>query len=761
MSKTVSLHWYNSLQDKILSAIDNTIATPVHNEQVIWDLEHQEPCPGPDVQHPYPSINDSPYAALSKGSVIFLALFGIIFSLAVTFYRKLRRQENASQYHFFAQLQDDAELKKLLSSNSSVVSEYDIHLSIAYFYNPDIPAFILWIRRKWASMTNDNRLQDLQSYFNFMTKQPKKNKALLLEASYKKINEKLAEFITNKKIYGTWKAKKQTEKWTIEPEANFENLQAWLEKKALPETNKSHAKQNTKTVWQLILDFIEIRLQELGGASFVYWIGVFVFYFLPGLGIVGGVVLPPILIASAFLLAVWATKIYATWHRKQEKFNIANINNNGDPQASAMFLQLVKQQLLMDNLFIQRTATEGTPIDPANSGYVKVKFREKSREEGEEETRYEESKLCKDIRETLKRRSDFRFVWSFFNGFVGGCFTIFFSFWLLGSILSLFISLSPVVVFSITLGLGLVYGIYSAVKYYNHTMQMLLGEKAKFVKLVKEGETFEIPNISLRECDRFFRSGKVQAMGWTAVKQVCNRAWTGFVRFGTGLLFFRLLPWGTVATILTALNMGALPAFSPLLIIMLTGGLFFAGWHVWQYHCVSKENQATRVMRFLLHYPARLKMQSAQAILLDKTEADEEHHESTKELSQELIFESSINDTKTYVSSSKQKPIQIDIIRNRQPLERVRRVSGSAPSLVSLENTTLQNKPGSMQFLDIKNKSPLMRKRSNSTPVEMQTKKPNDYKKNEELKLNRHIIFEKKAASVSKNQLSSSLACSH
>lgn len=604
MPKLIFLNWYTRFQNEVLSAIDNTIATPFNNEQVIWDLKYQEPCPGPDVEHPYPSVNGSAQAPLLKGSVAFLALFGIFFSLFVTFYRKIRTQENRSHYHFFAQLQRD-EFEKLTLQNRKVnatLTPFEHLHAVAYFYNPDISPLVLCLRRTWAFLRGDPHFERLQSYLKTRIaskpriKRPLK-KEIVLRELYEEISGKLALFITSKKNYGEWGATKQKNgRWIVRPAPQSDELQAWLAKNKPMQSEKSDVaiKKKKANVWQSILSFIEVRLQELGAASFVYWIGVFTFYFLPGIGIVSGAVLPPIVIACGFLLAVWCTKAYRARLSNLQELDIAN---NNEEQDSGAFFELIKQRMRLDQLLTQE-ASESVNDLPMKS-IKKVKYRD--------------SRVCKELKAVLKKKHDFRFVWTIFNGFVGGCFTIFFSFWLLTATLGLFLTLNPVIVLGVTLGIGLIYGLYTAVTQYKNAMHELKDEKAKYKKVkikyaeVEEKyENSEFPDLSLREYDRLFRCGELNSTTWTLVKQICNRAWVAFIRFGTGFLFFRLLPLATTATVLTALGIMAAPAFLPTLIVLCAGGLFFAAWHMWQYHYMSHAARASNVMHVLLNLPEKV-----------------------------------------------------------------------------------------------------------------------------------------------------------
>ena len=587
MPENAFLTWYEILQDKILSAIDNLIATPVNNLIFFLSMKNNDPAPGPDAKHPYPPINNSRDQVEFKELALVGAILSVMGSIVISFYKRSREKESISNYFFFERL-------------FPIMGNEDfIHLrSAAYFYNPDIYPIVLWMRRSWAFLTANSDFENLEKYLNERTKN--RAKEIVLKDIYKKINEQLALFITEQKKYGEWSVEEKAGEWFIKPSGDY--LKAWRKKKEVQDNESStHLKEEEtkRTAFSSIVNSINSRLDELGRASFAYWIGVFIFYFLPGVGVAAsGIVWPPILVAGLFLVAIWATKSYASSCGNNKQLGIDVSDKENEQKTTIEFIAAVKYQILLDALLKQERK-----IDTLS--YKKVKFRERSKE----------SKLCKDIRNVLNRRSDLRFVRAIFNGFVIGCFTIFFSSWLLNSaallVIGLFVTLSPAtlalvaaVVALVTLSLGLAYGIYLAVQKYNEEMVGLLDAEAKFLKLQKKYSDIEIPNISLRECDRLFRRGTTNPSGWTFTKQFFKRVWTGAIRLGTGMLFLKLLPLGTTTIVLYALyGIAVIPAFYPMLVVMLAGGLLFSGWHIWQYHCASKEGQALRIMDFFLNRP--------------------------------------------------------------------------------------------------------------------------------------------------------------
>ncbi len=672
MPENAFLSWYKILQDKILSAIDNLIATPINNLIFFLSMRHKDASPGPDAKHPYPSINNSRYALEYKELLLFSAILSVIGSVVVSFYKKLRDTESTSNYFFFERLccllgkDKDEDIIRLRTA--------------AYFYNPDIPPIVLWIRQSWALLTGNLEYKSLEDYLKQNKKRQSKEK--LLKEIFKEINQQLALFITEQKKYGEWDIEKKAGEWSIKPSADY--LSAWQkQKKAQENINIPHFndKKIKKTFFSSTFAFINSRLDELGRASFAYWIGVFIFYFLPGACVVTGIVWPPILVAVLFLAAIWATKIYASSCGNNKQFKVCVFDDT--QKVTTEFLAAVKNQLLLDLLKQEK--------DNGALRYEKVKFKERTKK----------SKLYKEIRKVLDLKSLFRAVKAIFNGFILGCFIIFFSSWLLSSaallLVGLFVVLSPatlslvgVTVALATLGLGLVYGIYMAVQKYKEEVIALLDAETKLSKLQETCSDVEIPNISLRECDRLFRRGTIRPSGWTFTKQFFKRLWTGAIRLGTGVLFLKLLPLGTITALYAFYGIAVIPPFYPMLVIMLAGGLFFSACYIWQYHCESKEGQALRIMDFFLNRPYNTKSSrfSSPPTMIENN--NKNNSQPRYRLSNELLNENERNFKNSFNTKSGASTPREQTVGWTGKIELSRRIS-SHPCLEQLNLASTQN----------------------------------------------------------------------
>ncbi|MGC1854025.1 MAG: hypothetical protein WA659_01430 [Candidatus Aquirickettsiella sp.] len=548
-------NFWDKFLNYFISPVDSTVATPVNNVEFIYDQGNQRRYPGPDANHPYPNINDSPSAAFIKGGIATLGFMSVIGAIIIKFYQRLRKKEMHSHYFFFERLPD---IKEWLKRRPESECSPEILLAAAYYSNPDLPPVVLWWRRSWASLTRSSDYVALKKYLQAKSTIGKETKNNLKEI-YQQINENFALYISEKKEYDQWEAKEKDGKWIVRRKASPTSIAGSNESSPRP----SKAEKN-KTIGQKVWNFIDERINELALASFAYWIGVFIFYLLAGVGVIGVVVWPPILIAGVVLAGLWITKVIQ--HQKKSVLNSHHLIHEDD---DTRLLEEIKHQLLIESLSQQ-----------------KVNFKN--------------SKLYNDIGKTLQKRQRMIFVGCIFNGFIGGFFKISFSSWLIFAALGLVVTLNPLglaIVAVATLVLSIAYGIYSAMKNYKSQIS-LLELKNKQLTVLKENDA-EIPDISLREYDRLFRRGKPDNSIWSTTKQLLKRAWVGLIRLGTGILFLKLTGFGVTTAILGVLGITAGIAALPLIGILLAGGLIFAGWHIYQYHLESQERQLDHVMNSL------------------------------------------------------------------------------------------------------------------------------------------------------------------
>lgn len=541
-----------------IAPVDNTVATPVNNFEFMDDLKNHLAYPGPNASDPYPNINDTPNAASMKGGIATLGVVSVIGAVTIKFYQRLRKKEMHSHYFFYERL---SAIKAWLKVRPESKCSPEILFAAAYYYNPDLSPLVLWFRR-WASLARSSDYLELKKYLQDQSTTGKKTQDSLKEL-FQQINENFALYISEKKEYGHWIAEEKDGKWIVRRKASPASIAGSNESNPL----RSKTKKN-KTLGQKVWNFIDERINELGLASFAYWIGVFIFYLFAGVGVIGGaVVFPPIIIAGVVLAGVWITKVIQ--HQKESALNFHHLIHEDD---DTRLLEEIKNHLLIESL-----------------SQKKVNFKS--------------SRLCNDIEKTLQKRQRMIFVGCIFNGFIGGCFKISFSSWLIFAALGLVVTFNPLglaIVAGGTLVLGIAYGIYSAWRNFKSQVSLHEGNVSQLNTLKKDN--FEIPDISLREYDRLFRRGKPDNSFGSTTKQFLKRAWIGLTRVGTGILLLKLTGFGVATAILGALGITAGIAALPLIGILAAGGLIFAGYYIYQYHLESQERQLDQVMNSL-SYP--------------------------------------------------------------------------------------------------------------------------------------------------------------
>lgn len=567
----------------IIGPVDNSIATPFNNGVFISDLETKQAYPGPDAKHPYPSINSSPDASFIKGGVLGLAIFSILTAIIVFFYKKIRKKEGHSHYFFFEKAPD---IESFLSENKSLYS-HQVLLAAAYFYNPDLPYFVLRWRRSGAWITRHKNYLALQKHLKTQASEGKTKENAIREIQ-EEILKNLALYFSEKEEYGKWVAKETHGKLRIQPTENtppilenWNDFQKETQKEAQEKAQEAAQKAilpKKKSVGKKISDFIEARLDELGIGSYAYWIGVFIFYLFAGVGVTAaGIVWPPIVIAGSVLLLLWTSKIidYFYYQPIQAKSTSNNRPDEPTPQTEDENTILVLETIQQN---IQQNALSEKKIP------------------------LKDSKLKKDIDKTLLKTRDLLYVWPIFNGFLKGLFTVLFVGWLLTAALGLIVTLNPIgaAILAVTiLALAIAYGLYMTVKNYQTNNLEITTREQEWGNLQNIYENNLIPDISLQEYDRLLRRNSADKTLGTSIKQFFKRTWVGFSRIGTGILFLKLTGLGITNPVCLALGITVSAPFFPMLGIFLGAGAFFAAWHIYQYQLESQQDKIDRVVKSL------------------------------------------------------------------------------------------------------------------------------------------------------------------
>ncbi len=141
----------------------DALATPFNNAELLYDLKAHVPYPGTDIRDPYPNINDLSHAQTITASVFASGILFVLGNFIIQSYRKIRHKKGLSLYSFFEKYSDiGVYLKTQAKDNDNYPPE--ILQAIAYYYNPDLPAFVSWRRRSWVWIIQSRRYLSVQGY---------------------------------------------------------------------------------------------------------------------------------------------------------------------------------------------------------------------------------------------------------------------------------------------------------------------------------------------------------------------------------------------------------------------------------------------------------------------------------------------------------------------------------------------------------------------------------------------------------------------
>jgi hypothetical protein len=551
--------------DNALGMLDELVATPMANANaILGDLGSKF----------YDIVNTCKNTALWHGLIGAGVGVSAFIGFCVSFYRRLRDKEKTSHFFWFKRLlysSGKAEILKLLNKLKGE-NDFDTEslITAAHFYSPDISRFVSWKRRVFCRGEKRKKLKLLQEEF-----EKEKSKKIVLARLFNEIS-KITISILNQNAGSDIFECKNRDSTDKSEKADYSI-----------ELTESYKKKFFTTE---LLNEIELEkrpsltaalLRAVGDASFIYWIVVFIFCLAP-VGIVGGISVPPLIIAFGFLIARLGIITY-----QFGKGTFDENNNSVDDSA--------QKEAILEGKLIELYKREAFI---KSNGIKKVSFIG--------------SELQKDLGEMLRKRDDhFSKFHVKLNGFVEGCFLPFFAIWLFSDLFTVLtwvaIGASPAApvligIAIITLLLGVGYGIYSARKAAD-------AQEARYKELERkiaylEQQNVQIADLSLQAYDRLLRRYSLEEPLWTRVKKALNRTWVIIKRLGTGSLVFRLVIWGTITACVGALIPSALVA--PIAIPFIVGfAVFFAASYYCAYNAESKLKQAEEVVDHL-YYKRRL-----------------------------------------------------------------------------------------------------------------------------------------------------------
>lgn len=574
-----------------LSSLDEVVATPFFNVGILENACNQD-------FKLFDAINKSKYAGYADGTLAGLGLFAISLGVYVVKYCQLREIEKNSNYFYFVRLfkmYNEEIIKNAMGAiaqdgfGSTRLINYEHLLAAAYFYPPDISKFACWRRRFFSSGKKRKQLKALNKLFE---KKPKKE---TIDKLHEQVNEKLSRLLNNYTRIEKFEKKLYKNNWTIGLSKKYEDkfLSSDRVTSYLSESLRVTLKENQDKKNK---NFIPAILAALGQASFIYWILMFIFCFIPIAPVVSTAMISvtPLFIALCgalpVLLFIELKNAYKTYITKKNKTS-NEIEVKGQHVLEKKVVNLDKQ-----NMFVALLKAEGL------SSTVEL-YR---------------SPLMKGLHRVLENRR-YSKCHAIFVGFLDGCFLPLFTAWLFldatKAILTFALCPAGVALTSFTpIGLfaaaivaggvllaGISYGIYSAYKANRVHEDKFNALQHKIYLLEKELPNKKVLNKSLQEYDRILRRYSDERPVWTNVKKGLSRLTVLIKRLGTGSLVFRLVIWAPITAVVAACGT-VIPAFFPIILIVgiATGAFFAASWFLHAYNLESKTMQAGRVLEHLV-----------------------------------------------------------------------------------------------------------------------------------------------------------------
>ena len=617
-----------------LYSLDEVVATPAANVKVI-----DEACNASNKNFNFfrDVINNNTYVAYIDGAFASLGLFAVSIGIYVIQYCKLREIERNSNYFYFSRLFKTCTEEEIKNKMGEIEQDnpipedpitYEYLRTVAYFYPPDISKIACWRRRFFASGKERKQLKALNK---FLKKNPKISKEEMLDKLHKKILIQVCQLLNNEAELENFQIKGEKNNWTIGLTDNyakifFNHIHHLIKKNSKTTLEENKDKKNK--------NFIPPILAALGQASFIYWILMFIFYFIPiapavtaalisviPLGIALGAALPLLLIFK--IINIYqryntdkdlTEEIIETQHKQMLEKKLVKLNKQ------KIFLGCLKNKNVDSSIGLK-----GSP-------------------------------LMEDLKKVIKNRHFIKY-YALCMGFLEGCFLPLFAGWLFldGTKVILTYALCPAavplasftpigliataIIAGITLLIGISYGIYSAYKA-NQVHEAKFDDlQFKINVLELEVPNNKVLNKSLRDYDRLLRRFSDELPIWTNIKKGLNRFLVIIKRLGTGSLVFRLVMWGSITAIYAAVVAStAVPAFFPIILIIGTAICAFvlAAGYLFSYNLESKTIQAGNIVEHLV--------QSEQLSWIDKqlsenlVEIKFENQFITHEFSQENVL---------------------------------------------------------------------------------------------------------------------------
>lgn len=611
-----------------LCSLDELVATPSINVSVI------ESACDKDFKF-FDAINNSKFVGFIDGGLVVLGVCASFINIYVIKYCTLREAERNSNYYYFYQLSKlfNEEVKKELDKidqykkNSDHPITYP-HLITAAHFNPnDIPKTACFRRRLFASKEERKQLNDLNELL----------KKYSNEEILKIISEQVCKLLNHEAGLNIVKIKEDNNNWTIGLSENyaknfFNHVYPLIA--ANSETTLNEIKRDKR--YKRIIASI---FSALAQTSFIYWILLFIFYFIPIAPVVT-VALISVIPLGISLCVVLPLLLIINLIKANQTFNISQnmkketIETQHKHMLEKKLVLLTKQIVFLK--FQERKAASSTVV-------------------------LKNSLLMKKLQAAIKNRRYSKYH-AICLGFLEGCFLPLFLGWVFLDATKVILtyalcpstvaltSFTPIglvvtaIITGVTLLIGISYGVYLAGKAKKAHEKRFDDLENKIKVLVDERGN---KKILQEDYDRMLRRFSDEQPFWTNIKKGLNRSMTIIKRLGTGSLVFRLVMWGPITAIYAAVvASSAVPAFFPIILIIGTalGALAIASWYLFAYNLESKTTQVERVMEYYVQSEQLIEINKELSVsLLESLETQESSLEVLMPSSKNLVV--SENDT--------------------------------------------------------------------------------------------------------------------
>lgn len=458
----------------------------------------------------------------------------------------------------------------------------------AYFYQPDISPIASWRRRFFTSKTKKRQKQALDTFLNSMLGELNKK---IIEQVCNLLNSEVYELVDEPEFkYFTIK-KNLRNNWVIALDEKYKEKFFIQVGHLIKDNSNTTVKKNLEKKNNIIMPV----LSALGQSSFIYWVLLFIFYFIPTAPVVTTAMISIVPLSLSLLVALPLLLI----------FNIikANKTYNVNKKMTNEIIENQHKEMLEKKL---------TCLNKQN---LYVKFTQNK--ETLSTINLKDSSLLKKLHAVMNKRRFSKFH-AKCMGFLDGCFLPLFVGWVLLDATKVILTyalcpatvaltnftpiglLASAVIAVVVLTIGISYGIYKAREEGKKHDIRFNDLEAKINALEKEGGD---KLILEEDYDRILRRFSTTKPLWTDLKKGINRCMAVIKRLGTGSLVFRLVLWSPLMAIYAAIVVSStVPTFFPIVLIIgtLIGAFALASWYLYAYNVESKTTQAQRIVEYFV-----------------------------------------------------------------------------------------------------------------------------------------------------------------